>query len=453
MNFILNADSYKLSHFLQYPPKTNFVSSYIESRGGRWNRVVFYGLQIFLKEYLTRAITREEIAEAKIFAKKHGLPFNENGWQRLVEKHGGKLPLFLQAVEEGTIVKTENALVQLTNTDPEFAWLVSYVETALLRAVWYPVAVATQSYFCRQKIASFLESTGTPDAVEWALHDFGARGVSSFESAGVGGSAHLLNFRGSDTMTGAVFAAKYYGEEMASGSIPAAEHSTITSWGREGEFDAYANMVEQFGDGLFACVIDSYDTLNAIDLWRELFEKVRVKGGRVVLRPDSGNPVTMAASCIEKLFEIVGYTTNSKGYKVLPPFVRIIYGDGINEQSIGDILSELKFRQISADNIAFGMGGALLQHLNRDTLRFAMKASAVSEDGVVWRGVQKSPVTDPGKKSKAGRLALVVREFSGHETVSEDELNGRENLLKPVFRDGEILREFTFSEVRKRIWG
>ncbi len=452
MNPILNADGYKPSHFLQYPPEVKFISSYIESRGGRWSRVVFYGLQMFLKEYLTRRITQDDIDEAEAFFATYGEPFNRAGWEFIVREFGGALPLRVEAVAEGSVVETENALVQISNTHPNCAWLTSYVETALLRAVWYPCAVATQSFYCRQKIAAYLRETGDERNIDFALHDFGARGVSSFESAGIGGSAHLLNFRGTDTITGAIFASKYYGASAPAASIPAAEHSTITTWGREREDAAYANMVARFGDGVFACVIDSYDTLRAVEKFKPLLAEIARRGGRVSLRPDSGNPVQMAAACIEKLFDLVGYTSNEKYYRLLPPFVRVIYGDGIDEQTIGDILAELKFRRISADNICFGMGGALLQHLNRDTLKFAMKASAVSADGVRWTGVRKSPVTDASKSSKAGRLAL-VREGGRHRTIGADELGTRENLLAPVFENGEILREWGFDEIRQRLWG
>lgn len=449
MNPILNTDSYKLSHWLQYPPDAKFVSSYIESRGGRWNRVLFYGLQIFLKSYLSRKITLEDIKEAREFVAAHGMPFNEDGWRYIVDNYDGALPVEIEAVKEGSIVQTENVLLQIKNTDPKLFWLPGYLETSILRAIWYPVAVATNSYFCKKVILSYLRETGDPKTIDFKLHDFGARGVSSFESAGVGGSAHLVNFKGTDTISGAVFARDFYGADMAGFSIPAAEHSTITSWGKENEFKAYENMVEHFGDGTFACVIDSYDTLNAIGLWDKLFDIVKNKGGHVVLRPDSGNPVAMAAACIEKMMEIVGFSVNSLGYRVLPEFARLIYGDGMNLQTIEDVLSELKMRKISADNIAFGMGGALLQHLDRDTLRFAMKVNAVSNDGITWREVSKNPSSDPAKRSKSGRLALVKR-ANIYKTLKLSELGDEQNELIPVFRNGKILRESTFDEIRAR---
>ena len=453
-SIILNTDSYKFSHFLQYPSNVKYLSSYIESRGGRWNRIIFYGLQMFLKEYLCKPITIDHINYAEAFLKQHGLPFNRNGWELILDKYQGYLPLKIEAAPEGLILPTNQVLVQVKNTDPHFAWLVSYIETALLRAIWYPVAVATNSYMCKQIIKQYLEMTGSPEQIDFKLHDFGARGVSSYESAGIGGSAHLLNFKGTDTTIGIHFAQKYYNaKEFPGFSIPASEHSTTVSWGRENEKDAYNNMIMKFGNGMFACVIDSYDTFNAIDnIWVNFKERLKDGKGTVVLRPDSGNPVAMASSCLEHMMQVFGYTVNSKGYKVLPNYVRMIYGDGIEERSIQDILRELAMRKISADNITFGMGGALLQHLNRDTLRFAMKASAISEDGKTWKGIQKDPITDPGKRSKPGRLALVKRNET-YETVDESVTHDLPvtNILRPVFENGNLLVEYTFDEIRRQV--
>ncbi|WP_315981874.1 nicotinamide phosphoribosyltransferase domain-containing protein [Aliamphritea spongicola] len=176
-NIILNADSYKASHFRQYPPETTLVSSYIEARGGEYTQTVFFGLQMFLQQYLSKPITAADIDEAKTIIEAHGLPFNEAGWQHIIEKHNGYLPLEIQALPEGSVVPTQTALVQVINTDPECAWLTSYIETALLRAVWYPTTVATLSWHCRQTIQHALMKTAdTCDGLDFKLHDFGARG-------------------------------------------------------------------------------------------------------------------------------------------------------------------------------------------------------------------------------------------------------------------------------------
>lgn len=456
-NPILNTDSYKTSHWLQYPPATSRVFSYVESRGGDHDATVFFGLQAILKEEFGQPVTQENVDEAEELITAHGLRFNRAGWDLLLQRHGGRLPLEIRAVAEGTVVPVHNAMMTIVNTDPDFFWLGSYAETALLR-VWYPITVATISHGVRLRILAALETSADDPAAElpFKLHDFGARGVSSGASAGLGGLAHLVNFQGSDTLAAVVAGRRYYNEPMAAFSIPAAEHSTITSWGREHEVDAYANMVRQFGKpgATYAVVSDSYDLYAAIEhLWGEtLRQSVIDSGATLVVRPDSGDPVTVVAKTLALLAERFGTTTNSKGYKVLNT-VRVIQGDGVNPVSIQAILDRTLADGFSASNIAFGMGGALLQQLNRDTQKFAYKASA-AEIGGAWRDVFKDPVTDTGKRSKKGLLGL-VRDAAGFRTVPVtgdgfQPTEGGENLLKPVWRDGELLVDQTLKSVRER---
>lgn len=456
MSTIIRTDSYKFSQWRQYPKNTTFVSSYIESRGGE-DESVFFGLQVFMKEYLTTAITMQDIDRAEKIVTAHGLPFNREGWEIIVKEYGGLLPIEIQAIPEGTVMPTHNVQVQITNTDPRLFWLTSYVETALLRAIWYPSTVATKSRKMKKIITKYLEETSdvpVADQINFKLHDFGARGASSSETAMLGGMAHLVNFMGTDTAEALVGVMEYYNTDQVVGfSIPASEHSTITSWGRENEVDAYDNMINQFaGPGkLYACVSDSYDIYKATEeLWGgALKDKVIASGGTLVIRPDSGDPVTTPVEVIELLAKTFGFTVNSKGYKVLHPSVRVIQGDGINEHSLPEILELMKQKGFSADNIAFGMGGGLLQAWNRDTLKYAMKASAVRIGNGDWRDVYKDPVGDKGKLSKRGRLGLIKTEDYGFETVSE-EWAGVNNLLETVFRNGYILKETTFEEIRSR---
>ena len=454
-NLILNTDSYKVSMFKQYPAGTTGVYSYIESRGGRYDRTVFFGLQAFIKEYLLEPITQSDIDVADEILTAHGEPFNRAGWQYILDKHMGYLPVVIRAVPEGTVVPVKNVLATIENTDPECFWLTTWLETALLRAIWYPTTVATQSYKIRELILDFLERTGDPTLIDFKLHDFGARGVSSMESAGLGGAAHLVNFMGSDTISGVLYAREYYNAGVSGFSIPAAEHSTITSWGRDNEVKAYDNMLTQFAKpgSIVAVVSDSYDIYNAASkLWgEELRQKVVDSGATVVIRPDSGDPVEVNRKLIEILGARFGYTTNSKGFKVLNN-VRLIQGDGVNELSIRSILGALMAMGWSADNIAFGMGGALLQQLDRDTQKFAMKCSAAQVNGE-WIDVQKDPATDPGKKSKAGRVTLWTSggEFQSSVTAPHswtDKGYGWTNALVDVFRDGRLVKEYTFEEVR-----
>lgn len=456
-NIILDTDSYKTSHYLQYPPGTEYVSSYIEARGGDYP-VIFFGLQMWLMNL--PLLTQDDIEEADQILNMHGVPFNRNGWERLLQKHQGKLPVRIQALPEGTVTRPGIPLVQITNTDPEFPWLTSYLETSLLRAIWYPTTVATISGVCKNVISSYLKDTADdPEAeIPFKLHDFGARGVSSSESAAIGGLAHLVNFHGTDTVEAILAAKKYYGEPMAGFSIPASEHSTITTWGGpDKEADAYRNMIDQFGKPgkIFACVSDSYDIYRSVDwLWGTLFkdklQKMGNAGATLVIRPDSGDPVDLVPDLIQRLMAHHGYTTNKKGYKVLPPYLRMIQGDGVNIGSINNILYAMKARGLSASNIAFGMGGALLQKVDRDTLKFAMKANQITINGIEYP-VYKQPIGDSSKNSKPWRQAVISSPL-GHHSINEQDC-GSGNLLTTVFEDGRLLKITTLQEVRDRASG
>ncbi|MCF6767717.1 nicotinate phosphoribosyltransferase [Thiotrichales bacterium 19S11-10] len=453
-NLILNTDSYKASHFLQYPKGSEIVSSYIESRGGDYDRVVFFGLQYFLKKYLLSPITQEQINEAEGILLTHGLVFNKKGWEYILKAHDGYLPLKIEAVREGSLIPTRQVMLQVYNTDSQCFWLTSYIETALLRAVWYPSTVATQSYHIKALIKAYMiESSDSLERLDFKLFDFGGRGVSSLESAGVGGVAHLVNFKATATIPSLLVAKDYYYEPMAGFAIPAAEHSTITAWGKDNEVDAYENMLQQFaGEGRRVAVVsDSYNLWHALEnLWGEaLKEKVINNGGTVIVRPDSGKPVEVVCKALEILMEKFGFETNSKGYKVLPSYLRLIQGDGISIESIKAILSAMKERKLSCDNITFGMGAELLQKLNRDTQSFAMKASAIRVNGI-WQDIYKDPVTDPNKKSKGGRLAL-IKENAQYQTVKEEKLQGRYNYLAPVYENGKLLSDQTFAEIRDQV--
>jgi nicotinamide phosphoribosyltransferase len=455
-NILLNTDSYKVSMFKQYPAGTTGVYSYIESRGGKYDETVFFGLQAFIKEYLLEPITQADIDIADEVLTAHGEPFNREGWEYILQAHGGYLPVVIRAVPEGTVVPVKNVLATIENTDPNAFWLTTWLETALLRAIWYPTTVATQSKSIKNIIQTYLEKSGDPTTINFKLHDFGARGVSSLESAGIGGASHLVNFMGTDTITGVLFAREYYNAGIAGFSIPAAEHSTITSWGRDSEVKAYANMVKQFGipGAILAVVSDSYDIYNACKLWgTELKQQVIDSGATVVIRPDSGDPAEVLPRMIQILAETFGYTVNAKGYKVLNN-VRLIWGDGINQLSIQTIYrTVVDLGGYSADNLAFGMGGALLQQIDRDTQKFAMKCSSACVNGE-WVDVFKDPITDKVKASKKGRVTLwksggdYVTSVDAPKGWSDKAIGPWTDVLEPVFKDGKLLRDMTFDEVR-----
>ncbi len=451
-NIILDTDSYKVSHYLQYPKDTEIVYSYYESRGGRFQNVIFYGLQYYIKEYLTgKVITQEKIQEAKELLSNHfqsGSIFNEKAWTRLLEKHNGHLPIRIKAVPEGSRIPYKNVMMTIENTDPEFFWLTNYLETLLSR-VWYPSTVATYSHEIKNVVKGFYEKTSdTMDGIDFKLHDFGSRGVSSSETAAIGGSAHLINFMGTDNLISMRLLNNYYSASSNSGySIPASEHSTITSW--DDELEAYRNMLESYPTGLVACVSDSYDIYNACaNLWgTELKDEILNRDGTLIIRPDSGNPEVVTLKIINILGDKFGYTYNSKGFKVLNPKIRIIQGDGIDLAMIKDILGNYLINGWSAENITFGSGGGLLQKHDRDTQKFAIKCSAIRRSGK-WYDVFKDPITDKGKTSKKGRLQL-IRSDDGFKSVRKDSSNV--DLLETVFEDGVLIKEYTHEQVKANV--
>lgn len=465
-SIIVDSDSYKGSMHVQYPNGTTKVYSYIESRGGKYDEVLFFGLQMFIKEYLMKRITMEDIDFAEEIWTEHGEPFNRSMWEHIVKVHNGYMPVEIKAIPEGTVIPVHNVMVTIENTDPVCFPLTTFLETALLRAIWYPVTVATTSREIKKVIAKYLMETGDISLLSFKLHDFGARGASSKETAKIGGMAHLVNFMGTDTIGSIVGHRKYYHTRMAGFSIPAAEHSTITSWGRENEAQAYRNMLRNFAKpgSIVAVVSDSYDIFNAVEnLWGgELKQEVIDSGATLVIRPDSGDPVEVVTKVAKLLDSKFGSSINDKGYKVLN-VVRIIQGDGINIDTVSAILESLKQNGFSADNVAFGMGGALLQAAQRDDQKFAMKCSAALI-GDEWVDVYKDPITDKGKTSKKGRLALIDNKNSVELTdsgisagpkvltVSEDYANnfGFTNLLRSVYRNGVLLVDENLETIRER---
>jgi nicotinamide phosphoribosyltransferase len=462
-NLLLLADAYKYSHYKLYVPGTTKIYSYLESRGGMFNETVFYGLQYFLKEYLQGiAFTKADVDEAEqllneVFGRT-GV-FKRENFDYILNQYGGKLPVRIKAVPEGSVVPVKNILLSIENTDPKCFWLTNFLETLLMQ-VWYPATVATLSREIKKTVTHYFELTSDEEsfgAIDFVLNDFGFRGVSSVESAGLGGSAHLLNFMGSDTVYASAFARKYYNAQQTYGmSVPATEHSIMTLLGAEGERNVFEHVLDAYPQGILSCVSDSYNIFHAVEnLWGvELKEKVLQRNGTLVIRPDSGDPVKTLLKVFEILFDKFGFTVNRKGYKVLPPQVRVIQGDGIDYESIGKIYEQLTAHGIAAQNLVLGMGGALLQKVNRDTQKFALKCAyaEVNGSGV---NVKKYPVemneageiTTSFKTSKSGRMKLVESE-NGLQTVAESEAG--KDLLQTVFENGTITREYTFEEIRER---
>lgn len=449
---IFDTDSYKAGHAEMLPAGVQFLSSYGCARSDEvWHYSMFTHLQAWLKTL--RPVTMEDVREAHDVMMQHCGVFNLEGWTRLVNECDGILPIRIDALPEGTVVPNRTPLYRIRNTRPGFAWVPQYVESPLLRAVWYGSTVATLSWTVKQDIRRFLEETSMNPEQElmFRLHDFGARGVSSQESAALGGLAHLINFNGSDTLPGLLAARRYYNEPMAAHNIPAMEHSVICAWGQEGEQAAYENAIDKFlkPGAMLSVVPDAYDLHHAIDviIGQNLKDKIVNSGGTLVVRPDSGDPVSEVMFAVRSLANRFGYTLNQKGYAVLNPCVRVIQGDGVNKDSIKSIMMALKINGFSIENVAFGMGGGLLQSVNRDTLGFAQKAWAVTSGHSEWIGIQKKPATASQKTSLKG-LHMVVEDEGKIVTAPVGAFPAERDLLQPVWEDGKLLREQSLSEVR-----
>lgn len=466
-NILQYTDLYKPTMHCQYPEGVTEVHSYIESRsGGKFDHILFNGVQAFVKEWLLNPITRHDVDEMEdIYTSafngyKNG--FNRSVFDHVVNKHGGFLPLEICALPEGLVVPTGLPLATVRNTDPLARSITTYIEPAILPATWYASTVATISQRIRTLIAGYMQLTcDNLDGLPFKLHDFGVRGASSFDSAAIGGVGHLISFLGTDNVPALFHARKYYGSNCVGFSIPAMEHSTVTSWGRAGESAAYANNLSRHkGAGMVACVMDSYDQRSALSeiLGGTMKQEIIDSGVKFIARLDSGDPVVEVIEALNRLDACFGHTVNSKGFKVLNN-VGILQGDGVDEESIGAILSSLLKSGFSVDNIAFGMGGALLQHCDRDWGRWAMKCSEVTFEDGTTRGVAKDPVTDPGKKSKVGKFLVGRRTVRHPESYHTGEssyfykalLPGstEPNLLQPVYRNGELLRDLTLEEIRE----
>ena len=451
-NIIIDVDNYKHCHYSLYPPGTQYVSSYIESRGGILPSTMFVGLQAYIREYLMRPITLEDIDEAEFVEREQGMHFNRDNWLGILNDHDGFLPVEIEAVPEGTVLPPKNVLVQLINTDPKYFWATSFFETSLLRAVWYPTTIGSISWLSKQVIKDSLAHTSdNPGVIRHMLHDYGARGVSSQQSAALGGLAHLVNFAQSDTLPGIIAAKRYYNAGHVSNSGPNSEHAGFCAWGRENEAAALSNMLDMYADnGVALLLTDTYDHENCVKniVGKELKEKIRNFPGLVGIRPDSGDVVQVTSDTTEWLMDAFGYEVNSKGYKVLPPYLRVVQGDGVNFPVLPKIFIELERRGFSAENAVYGMGGGLLQHFHRDTMNFGQKASAVCVNGE-WRDIYKAPTGSDFKVSKKGRLALKY-ENGTYTTVPRDSIPPEENVLVPVFRNGKLLKKWDFTELIER---
>jgi nicotinamide phosphoribosyltransferase len=407
-------DSYKAGHHAQYPDAKEMVA-YGEFRkhyaGMKDERIVFYGMRHIVENYLNRQWTKEDVESAALFYDSHGVlgaeyPFPKELFMKFVNENDGYFPVTVEALPEGSVVYAHIPVYQITASG-EYSRLILFLET-LLTQVWYPSTVATLSRHTRQLVTEYFDKSVDEEfnfLIPSRLHDFGFRGCTSVEQSVIGGLAHLLSFEGSDTMS-ACYHGQFHlnnGKPIAS-SIPATEHSVMTSW--DTELGAVLNMVENYGHGLFATVADSYDYDNFLNtVLPKVAHLVKAKGGTHVIRPDSGEPVSCVLRGLEACAKYYGYTVNSKGFKVLNNSA-VIQGDGIDFDNVRSILEATLEAGFSAQNVAFGMGSGLLHKLNRDTMSFATKLSFIRYADDVPRDVMKTPKTDLEKFSLPGKLQV-----------------------------------------------
>lgn len=489
---LLQTDAYKIDHRRQYPDGTKVVYSNYTNRGSRIegiDKVVHFGLQAFLQDFCINSFVpffnadEDEVAELYTRDIVSIIGPNQVGEEHIRALHRlGYLPLQFSAVPEGTLVPLRVPSFTVENTLPEFFWLTNFIETVVSAHYWHPSTVATIAHQYRLVLEYAAMMTGTPEeVVDFQLHDFSYRGQVGTEAAAMSGLAHLVSFKGSDTLPALDYSRRFYhGENGSNGvvlqSVPATEHSVMCAGGQDNEFETYDRLLDLYPSGIVSIVSDTWDLWHVLtNILPELKGKIMARDGKVVIRPDSGDPadiLTGTASrpwvkrrvktgeivledtpaekgVVEILWDLFGGTVNELGFKELDPHIGAIYGDSITLERADEITKRLAAKGFASGNVVFGVGSFSYQYLTRDTFGSAMKATWVNIDGE-GRDIQKSPVTDSGlKKSASGRLA-VLKDDQGelylvqHATMQQEV----ESELQPVWRNGKFLKYQSFADVR-----
>jgi nicotinic acid phosphoribosyltransferase len=457
-------DSYKATHFRQYPPAKRMVA-YGEfrrafNRRNEDQRIVCYGIRYIIQTYITRPWTIRDVENAERFFNQHNagfnkFPFPKELFLRFIKENKGYFPVKIEALPEGTVCYPHVPIYQIT-AEGDYSRLATYLET-MLTMVWYPSTVATSSRRVLTLVQEAFERTSDPEKhflTSSRLQDFGFRGCTSLEQSVIGGVAHLLNFEGSDTMSACYYAQFVLNKGNPVGtSIPATEHSVMTAHLTEKQ--AIENMIKEFGDGLFAVVMDSYDYTAALEKVLPSVKKYKLeRGGFMILRPDSGDPVSVVLQALRAAESCLGADVNKKGFKVLRG-AGVIQGDGVDHDVIEKILKAAEAEHYSAENIAFGMGAGLLQNVNRDTMSFATKLNHITYLDGVERDVMKAPKTDEGKFSLPGILKVISNE-NGIPVVYPVQAKVKDeskNVLKVVYDKGPVkdLVWDDFTTVKNRL--
>lgn len=474
VNFILNADSYKNNHEgMLKAGLVSFESNIIPRKPSKYaTHITVVGMQYFLKMYLDIRITMEDIDEAEEEITAMGMTFDRSRWEYIVEKYDGKIPLQIRAVPEGTVVPVGCPVARVISTDPKVLFLVSYIETQIQRGVWFPSTVASNARSIKEVLQETMLRHAGHKNVAFHLHNFGDRGASSNESAILAGMAHAVYFDGSDCMQANRNIKHWYNTKTNYlSSVDATEHSVTCSNSDAENRDDFnmaikavrlweQKVLSSAAVKVLSVVIDTYDAYRFTREYigsklKRTIQEIGASGGRLVLRPDSGNAVTMPIEIIEILMEKFGYTVNQFGYRVLPSYIGVIQGDGINEDSIREIIALLDEKKISLENIVFGMGGKLVHPpKGRDTYSFAMKGTSQTTENGIEEDLFKDPITDVGKQSLKGKVTTFKCKQSGkifHDRISLLDVNPFiEDMMVDVYVNGVLMNESTFDEVRER---
>lgn len=484
MNPLLLTDFYKVSHPFQYPEGTTLVYSNMTARKSRMpgvDGIIFFGLQYFCIKYLQRYfddhffnVNLDDVMHKYKRRIRTSLGGDLPSYEHIEKLHKlGYLPLRIKAVKEGSFVPIRQPFLTIENTLPEFYWLTNFVETLMSAMLWQPITSATIAREYRIILEHAAESTGgSPEFVSWQGHDFSFRGMSSLESAELSGMGHLLFFTGTDTIPAIDALERYYladaDTELIGGSVAATEHSVMCAGGNESEIDTFRRLLTIYPTGILSVVSDTWD------LWKvcteylvELKELILSRDGKLVIRPDSGDPCDIVCGLntspkeyvmydaalpsykgvVEILWDIFGGTVNAAGYKVLNPKIGCIYGDGITLSRATEICARLKMKGFSSDNIVFGIGSYTYQYNTRDTFGFAVKATYVEINGV---GVEiyKDPVTDDGTKKSAKGLICIDQDGSWRDCVTREE--EEKSMMTTVFENGQMRYLASLEQIRYR---
>ena len=475
-------DFYKADHRRQYPEGTQYVYSNFTPRSNKhapWtNRMVFFGLQFFIKDFLEDAWNRGFFGEDKdnVVSEYERRMDNALGpdaipVEHIEELHDlGYLPIKIKALPEGSKVPMGVPALTIVNTHPKFFWLTNYLESVMSAYLWRPCTSATIAHAYRTILDDFAVQTGgSKEFVPFQGHDFSFRGMAGVYDAQVSGAAHLTSFVGTDTVGAIDFLETYYNansdEELIGCSVPATEHSVMCMGTQEGEFDTFKRLItEQYPNGIVSIVSDTWDFWKVVTEYLPALKKeVMERDGKVVIRPDSGDPVyilcgdptssdpAIRKGLIECLWDIFGGTTNEAGFRTLDPHIGAIYGDSITLDRARSIMQFLYNKGFTSDNVVFGIGSYTYQYNTRDTFGMAMKATSGVVNGE-RRDIFKDPKTDDGTK-KSARGLLRVEQRDGIYVLYDQQTEEQEErgMLETVYQDGRLLREHTLQEIRDRI--